>query len=57
MIIDAWLGRARSLYGDHDCFADTCFKTFKGMYFSDGGSRRGGGAGGGRAARSFARSC
>ncbi|MDV7211953.1 hypothetical protein [Azotobacter beijerinckii] len=41
MIIDSWLGRARSLYGDHDRFADSYFKTFKGMYFSGGGSRRG----------------
>jgi len=57
VIIDSWLGRARSLYGDHDRFADSYFKTFKGMYFSGGGSRRGRGACGGRAARSFARSC
>ncbi len=40
VIIDSWPGQARSLYGDHDRFVDTYFKTFKGMYFTGDGARR-----------------
>ena len=31
---------ARTLFGDHDRFVDTYFKTFKGMYFTGDGARR-----------------
>ena len=40
VIIDSWPGQARTLYGDHDRFVDTYFKTFKGMYFTGDGARR-----------------
>ncbi|UYZ85127.1 acetate--CoA ligase [Entomomonas sp. E2T0] len=40
VIIDSWPGQARSIYGDHDRFVDTYFKTFKGMYFTGDGARR-----------------
>ena len=42
VILDSWPGQARTLFGDHDRFVDTYFKTFKGMYFTgDGAPRRG----------------
>ncbi|WP_248916978.1 acetate--CoA ligase, partial [Pseudomonas moorei] len=31
VILDSWPGQARTLYGDHDRFVDTYFKTFRGM--------------------------
>ena len=34
-----WPGQSRSLYGDHDRFVDTYFKTFRG-YFTGDGARR-----------------
>lgn len=40
VIIDSWPGQARSIYGDHDRFVDTYFKTFRGMYFTGDGARR-----------------
>jgi len=40
VILDSWPGQSRSLYGDHDRFVDTYFKTFKGMYFTGDGARR-----------------
>ena len=40
VIIDSWPGQARTLYGDHDRFVDTYFKTFRGMYFTGDGARR-----------------
>ncbi|MET1078252.1 MAG: acetate--CoA ligase [Pseudomonas sp.] len=40
VILDSWPGQARTLYGDHDRFVDTYFKTFKGMYFTGDGARR-----------------
>ena len=40
VIIDSWPGQARTLYGDHDRYVDTYFKTFKGMYFTGDGARR-----------------
>ena len=39
-IVDSWPGQARTLYGDHDRFVDTYFKTFRGMYFTGDGARR-----------------
>ena len=38
--LDSWPGQARTLYGDHDRFVDTYFKTFRGMYFTGDGARR-----------------
>ena len=40
VILDSWPGQSRSLFGDHDRFVDTYFKTFRGMYFTGDGARR-----------------
>jgi acetyl-CoA synthetase len=40
VILDAWPGQARSLYGDHQRFIETYFSTYKGMYFTGDGCRR-----------------
>jgi acetyl-CoA synthetase len=40
VILDSWPGQMRSIYGDHDRFVDTYFKTYKGMYFTGDGARR-----------------
>ncbi|MCJ8170068.1 acetate--CoA ligase [Atopomonas sediminilitoris] len=40
VILDSWPGQMRSVYGDHDRFVQTYFKTFKGMYFTGDGARR-----------------
>jgi acetyl-CoA synthetase len=37
---DSWPGQMRSVYGDHQRFIDTYFKTYPGMYFSGDGCRR-----------------
>ncbi len=39
-ILDAWPGMMRTVYGDHQRFIDTYFKTFPGMYFTGDGCRR-----------------
>ena len=36
----SWPGQMRSVYGDHERFVDTYFKTFPGRYFSGDGCRR-----------------
>ena len=36
----SWPGQMRSVYGDHQRFIDTYFKTFPGRYFSGDGCRR-----------------
>jgi acetyl-CoA synthetase len=36
----SWPGQARTLYGDHDRFAQTYFSTYKGKYFTGDGCRR-----------------
>ncbi len=36
----SWPGQMRSVYGDHQRFIDTYFKTFLGRYFSGDGCRR-----------------
>ena len=36
----SWPGQMRSVYGDHQRFIDTYFKTFPGMYFTGDGARR-----------------
>jgi acetyl-CoA synthetase len=40
VILDAWPGLARTVYGDHRRFADTYFSTYKGKYFTGDGCRR-----------------
>ncbi len=40
VMLDSWPGQSRSIYGDHDRFVDTYFKTFKGTYFTGDGARR-----------------
>ncbi|MGB9428669.1 MAG: acetate--CoA ligase [Gammaproteobacteria bacterium] len=35
-----WPGQMRSVYGDHQRFIDTYFKTYKGKYFTGDGARR-----------------
>src|SRR5215469_2756197 len=37
---DAWPGMMRTVYGDHQRFADTYFKTYRGKYFTGDGCRR-----------------
>jgi acetyl-CoA synthetase len=39
-IADSWPGQMRSVYGDHQRFIDTYFKTYPGMYFTGDGCRR-----------------
>ncbi|MEX2649587.1 MAG: acetate--CoA ligase [Alphaproteobacteria bacterium] len=39
-ILDSWPGMMRTVYGDHQRFIDTYFKTFPGMYFTGDGARR-----------------
>ena len=40
VILDAWPGIMRTVYGDHDRFVQTYFSTYKGMYFTGDGCRR-----------------
>jgi acetyl-CoA synthetase len=40
VIIDSWPGQMRTVYGDHQRFIDTYFKTYPGMYFTGDGCRR-----------------
>ena len=40
VILDAWPGIARTVYGDHKRFIDTYFSTYKGKYFTGDGCRR-----------------
>jgi acetyl-CoA synthetase len=37
---DSWPGQMRTVYGDHQRFIDTYFKTYPGMYFTGDGCRR-----------------
>jgi len=39
-IIDSWPGQMRTVYGDHQRFIDTYFKTHPGKYFTGDGCRR-----------------
>jgi len=39
-IAESWPGQMRSVYGDHQRFIDTYFKTYPGMYFTGDGCRR-----------------
>ncbi len=40
VLLDSWPGQMRTVYGDHQRFIDTYFKTYPGMYFSGDGARR-----------------
>ena len=40
VLLDSWPGIMRTVYGDHQRFIDTYFKTFPGMYFTGDGARR-----------------
>jgi acetyl-CoA synthetase len=39
-LTDSWPGQARTIYGDHQRFIDTYFKTYPGKYFTGDGARR-----------------
>jgi len=40
IIKDSWPGQMRTVYGDHQRFADTYFSAFPGAYFTGDGARR-----------------
>ena len=40
VILDSWPGQMRTVYGDHQRYIDTYFKTYTGMYFTGDGARR-----------------
>ena len=40
VITDSWPGQMRTVFGDHQRFIDTYFKTYPGMYFTGDGARR-----------------
>ncbi len=40
VITDSWPGQMRSVYGDHQRFIDTYFRTYPGSYFTGDGCRR-----------------
>ncbi|MCX7562107.1 acetate--CoA ligase [Xanthomonadaceae bacterium XH05] len=40
VLLDSWPGQMRSVYGDHQRFIDTYFKTYPGTYFTGDGCRR-----------------
>jgi len=40
VITDSWPGQMRTVYGDHQRFIDTYFKTYPGYYFTGDGCRR-----------------
>jgi acetyl-CoA synthetase len=39
-IVESWPGQMRTVYGDHQRFIDTYFKTYRGKYFTGDGCRR-----------------
>jgi acetyl-CoA synthetase len=39
-IADSWPGQMRTVYGDHQRFIDTYFRTYPGKYFTGDGARR-----------------
>jgi acetyl-CoA synthetase len=41
-LTQSWPGQMRSVYGDHQRFIDTYFKTYRGKYFTGDGCRRDG---------------
>jgi acetyl-CoA synthetase len=40
VLTESWPGQMRSVYGDHQRFVDTYFKTYRGKYFTGDGCRR-----------------
>ena len=40
VLLDSWPGQMRTVYGDHQRFIDTYFKTYPGTYFTSDGCRR-----------------
>jgi acetyl-CoA synthetase len=40
VLLDSWPGQMRSVYGDHQRFIDTYFRTYPGTYFTGDGARR-----------------
>lgn len=40
VLLDSWPGQMRTVYGDHERFIDTYFRTYPGMYFTGDGCRR-----------------
>ena len=40
VLTDSWPGQMRTMYGDHQRFIDTYFKTYPGSYFTGDGCRR-----------------
>jgi acetyl-CoA synthetase len=40
VILDAWPGMMRTVYGDHQRFVETYFATYKGKYFTGDGCKR-----------------
>jgi acetyl-CoA synthetase len=40
VILDSWPSQARTVYGDHERFAQTYFSTYAGVYFTGDGCRR-----------------
>jgi acetyl-CoA synthetase len=40
VLLDSWPGQMRTVYGDHQRFVDTYFKSFPGKYFTGDGARR-----------------
>jgi acetyl-CoA synthetase len=40
VILDSWPGQMRTVYGDHQRYIDTYFKTYRGRYFTGDGARR-----------------
>jgi acetyl-CoA synthetase len=40
VLLDSWPGQMRSVFGDHQRFIDTYFKSFPGKYFTGDGARR-----------------
>ena len=40
VLLDSWPGQMRSVFGDHQRFIDTYFKTYPGTYFTGDGARR-----------------
>ena len=40
VLLDSWPGQMRTVYGDHERFAETYFSRFPGMYFTGDGARR-----------------
>src|SRR5947209_5354838 len=39
-LVDSWPGQMRTVYGDHQRFIETYFKTYPGKYFTGDGARR-----------------